>query len=655
MAKINILDKSVYNKISAGEVVEKPASVVKELVENALDAGAPKIFVRIEQGGLGLIEVSDNGCGIEKSELNKVFLPHSTSKICDSEDLFQIQTLGFRGEAMASIASISKVKIESAVEGETGYSLSVEGGILGEILPTSHAVGTTVVVKDLFYNTPARLKFMRKPKSEERDVCSVIERACFSNPFVAFEFVTESGVQICTKGEGLLEALAVVYGNDILDNLLEINAEEYGMQLFGFISNTSYPKPTRAYQTFIVNGRVVTGVSLVTALNNAYTDYFVKRSYPLAVLCLKIKPQEIDVNVHPQKSEIRFEYQSKVFSFIQRNIKRCLEESLKSKVLVNELGGIVTDEWTKPFTPDTESLTQVASPTPTKEGLLSVKKSEPRSILNDSLGENKRTGNQLLSSNNNQLSETENLEKSTEEDTSNRYLKELEDLKEETNFDTPQIDERILPQINEIETNQSTSTNRTNLIANDYKTGVTFKIVGQLFSTYIILEYEDKALLIDQHAACEFINYLELKEQLEKGELVVQPLLLPFVFSIATNEEIPDDRLVQLREIGFEINQIDSNKYELISLPSILAGADLNRLVNSFISDEDVDLPIKERLMYTACHASIRGNTHLDEKGIELFLRCVFKRGLYPKCPHGRPAYLIYTKKDIEKLFLRIV
>lgn len=653
MAKINILDKSVYNKISAGEVVEKPASVVKELVENALDAGATKIYVKIEEGGLGSIAVSDNGSGIESSELSKVFLPHSTSKISDAEDLFHIQSLGFRGEAMASIASISKVTIESAIEGETGYSLSVEGGSIGEIMPVSHAVGTSVVVRDLFYNTPARLKFMRKPKTEERDITAVIEKACFSNPFVSFEYETENGIQLKTKGEGLLEALAVVYGDDILDNLLEINAEEYGMQLYGFVSNTNFQKPTRSYQTFIVSGRVVTSVSLVTALNNSYADYFVKRSYPLAVLCLKLKPQEIDVNVHPQKSEIRFEYQSKVFSFIQRNIKRCLEESLKSKVLVNELGGIITDEWSKPFTPDND-LTIEEHRSEDNFTLLTVKKEEVK--------DEPQLTDYSISPQKDNLPQADIVEEVVDkpliqeaEASQNDYLKELEALRDD-NIPKPIPSGKVAKGMMHCSgPSREVAKPKDTLIDDDVKSGVNFKIVGQLFSTYIILEYEDKAILIDQHAACEFVNYLRLKEQVEKGELVVQPLLIPFVFSLATNEEITDDRLVRLNEIGFEINRVNDTKYELLSLPALLSDADLESLVFSFISDEDVDLPIKEKLMYTACHASIRGNTPLDEKGIELFLKCVFKKGIYPKCPHGRPAYLVYTKKDIEKLFLRIV
>lgn len=663
MAKINILDKSVYNKISAGEVVEKPASVVKELVENALDAGATKISIRIEDGGLGSITVSDNGSGIEKSELTKVFLPHSTSKISEAEDLFNIKSLGFRGEAMASIASISRVVLESAVEGESGYSIAVDGGSMGEIIPVSHAVGTTVTVKDLFYNTPARLKFMRKPKTEERDITAVVEHACFANPFVSFEYITESGVQLYTNGEGLNEALAVVYGDDILDNVLEINAEEYGMQLTGFISNTNYAKPTRSYQTFIVNGRVVSSVSLLTALNNSYTDYFVKRSYPLAVLCLKVKPQEIDVNVHPQKSEVRFEYQSKVFSFIQRNIKRCLEESLKSRVLVNELGGIISDEWTKPFSPD------IPENEPTTTTLLSVKSGE-------SIVENKSVGpistavtpkneSPISTDIDNTLNPSSDsvLESANDTNTDNSFsdfnpLKSNDSTTEykeiASDFSPRTVIQQQRPS-NAMFRSDEDSYTATSFIEEDIKEGVSFKIIGQLFSTYIILEYEDKAILIDQHAACEFVNYLRLKDQIEKSELVIQPLLIPYEFSISSSDDISDERLEQLKGIGFEIRRVSSSTFELLALPSILAEGDFESLVASFVSDEDYDLPIKERLMYTACHASIRGNTPLDNRGIEIFLKSVFKHGIYPKCPHGRPAYLIYTKKDIEKLFLRIV
>ena len=352
MSKINVLDSNVYNKISAGEVVEGASSVVKELVENALDAGATKIYVEIGED-ISFIKVVDNGSGIEKDDLKKVFLPHATSKIKEADDLTHIASLGFRGEAMASISAVSEVEIISRVEGEAAYSIVVKGGEIGEITESSRATGTTITVSNLFYNTPARLKFMRKSKNELHYITSLMQRLALANPDIVFEYVNETGTVLVTDGEGLLSAMSVVYGDEVIDKTIEVDVEEYGMRMSGFVSSTTYPRPTRANQTFIVNGRIVTNVALVTALNNVYNDYFVKRYYPFAVLCLKVDPKEIDVNVHPTKAEIKFEYQSKVFGFVQRNLSKKLEDSLKENTYsFGELGGVIGDEWRKPFVAD---------------------------------------------------------------------------------------------------------------------------------------------------------------------------------------------------------------------------------------------------------------------------------------------------------------
>ena len=614
MSKINVLDSKVYNKISAGEVVEGATSVVKELVENALDAKADRIYVEIGQD-ISYIKVVDNGFGIEKDDLKKVFLPHATSKIKNAEDLAHIVSLGFRGEAMASIASVAEVEIVSAVEGENAYSIKVKGGDIGEITEASRSVGTTITVSNLFYNTPARLKFVRKAKNELHYITSLMQRLALANPDIVLEYVNETGKVLTTDGDGLLSAMSAVYGDEVIDKTIEIDVEEYGMRMSGFVSSTTYPRPTRSNQTFIVNGRIVTNVALVTALNNVYNDYFVKRYYPFAVLCLKVDPSEIDVNVHPTKAEIKFEYQSKVFGFVQRNLSKKLEDSLKeNSYSFGELGGVVDDAWRKPFVADVVK--------PREE----VKKDNYEPLIPSTL-------KQDLSS---KVSQPKTFSPAITENIS------FDDFEEKDEEEGTEVSEKV-EKVEQVE------------MFDTVKEGVDFKYAGQLFGTYIILEYKDDALIVDQHAAAEFTLYSKLKKQVEDNGLMIQPLMLPYDFSV-DEQDSPAfaEKLDALKKIGVEIINKSGNDYSLVSLPLLLVNMNVDVLVTELIQSEREDLPLKEKLMSAACKAAIKGNTYMDEEGVRAFMINTFKDGIKPKCPHGRPAFTVVSKKDLEKMFMRV-
>lgn len=667
MAKINVLDSSVYNKISAGEVVEKPASVVKELIENSLDAGATDIVVKISNGGITFIEVADNGCGIEKDQIKKVFLPHATSKIKDAKDLESITSLGFRGEAMASIASVSMVTLETSTGEGIAYKVDCDGGKLSEISQTTRGKGTTITVRNLFYNTPARLKFLRKDKSEERDIVSIIEKIAFANPFVRIEFSTENGLVFKTNGEDLKDTIQCIYGKEISANLLELHAEQYGMRMKGFISNTSYSKPTRNYQTFIVNGRVVNNVSLVTALNNVYVDFFVKRTYPFCIISLTLPPDELDVNVHPAKTEIRFEFQSKVYSFVQRNVKKCLEDSLHEKnIMFGDMCGVISDEWITPFSGKDESKNSATQSNPLFDDEFesgSVDLSKIQDAKNRTYQQDKADAYRASLSHEDgitiSIQDYFNIGKSISDNSSFDESKSTQN-----NFNT-NINENA--QISFIKNEDSVSTpshsienkpsqNKISVDDNSPVLDFDYRIVGQIFGTYIILEFPDYVMLIDQHAAAEYKLYSKFLNMINQNRLEIQPMLLPLPLDL-DNETINqfEDKIELLSQIGIEVRKIDDLHYEITAIPTLLQEIDSKSLIANLLSEDAVDLPLKERLMYKACRSAIKGNTHLDNEAVDIFIKSMFSDGMFPKCPHGRPSYVKISKAEIEKLFLRIV
>ena len=326
MAKINILESSVYNRIAAGEVVERPASVVKEFVENSIDAGAKNISVWIERGGKDLIRVADDGEGIEAGELRSAFLPHATSKIARAEDLERIETLGFRGEALASIASVANVRLRSRFRGaQTAYELVCTGGKLGEPAPCAQDAGTDICAENLFFNTPVREKFLKTDKGEESEVTAVVSRFILGNPQIAFRYFIDGKPALQSFGGGEEEALAAVYGGAAVRECYRIDAEKHGIRIRGFLGKPSYTKPNRTYQSAFVNGRFVINNTVSSAISNAYAAYLMKRQYPFYVLFIDVPAEVVDVNVHPNKSDVRFSDNRVIYGCIYSVVSSILD------------------------------------------------------------------------------------------------------------------------------------------------------------------------------------------------------------------------------------------------------------------------------------------------------------------------------------------
>ena len=306
MGKINILTKEIFNRIAAGEVVDRPYSAVKELIENALDAGATEISVYVEKGGRQLIRVCDNGGGIEPDDMRKAFIPHATSKVAKVEDLDSIATLGFRGEALASISSISRTEITSKTENNPACRVLCEGGYIGKVEPAALDRGTEVAVHDLFYNTPARAKFLKSDKAEEGDIHNFVSRFILGNPEVSFKYYSDGKLKLQSFGNGLDEAVTQVYGAKVIPNCYKINAEKNGIKIHGFIGNQNFFKPNKSYQSLFLNGRYIVNSIVSSAITNAYASYLMKRQYPFYVLFLDVPAEMVDVNVHPNKADVRF-------------------------------------------------------------------------------------------------------------------------------------------------------------------------------------------------------------------------------------------------------------------------------------------------------------------------------------------------------------
>ena len=332
MAKINLLEPRVFNMLAAGEVVERPSSVVKELVENAIDAGATDVYISVEEGGIRKIQVSDNGIGIEKEDLRAAFLPHATSKLKNITDLDSLATLGFRGEALARIESVSEVTLVSkSVAQDIANKIVLSGGAVQEESPASRNQGTTITVENLFFNTPARLKFLKKPASEQRFVQDMVKTLCLANPQVSITLSSEEGTLISHRGGELLDAIYSVYGAKMADNLIKISPlQDREIRVSGYTSKVDYTKPNRTYQTIIVNSRPVEDATITTAVEKAYAEFLMKRTYPMFVVDIVMPFDDVDSNVHPSKTEVRFRDKNAVFSAVYHAVKDTVEESLKN-------------------------------------------------------------------------------------------------------------------------------------------------------------------------------------------------------------------------------------------------------------------------------------------------------------------------------------
>ena len=680
---INILPPEVYNRIAAGEVVDRPYSVVKELVENAIDAGATEITVEAEGGGKKLIRVTDNGSGIKKDDLKAAFLPHATSKLKTADDLAAIFTLGFRGEAVASVASVSKTTILSRAKGEEAYSLIVEGGVFGEISPAGGAEGTVVTVENLFYNTPARLKFLKSDASEEGDITAIMARFLLSRPEISFTYLVNGKVRYRSFGDGLESALAVVYGAGTLSNCISIRAEKHGMRLWGYIGSRAYNKPNRSYQSLFLNGRYIVNQTVALAVTNAYGSYLMKRQYPFYVLFLEVPPEVVDVNVHPNKADVRFADNRIVYGTVYSVISAVLDGSLaaleyispaisstvgKNKGAVSPLpeapekapAPAAQPAPSRPVSPEVPAFKAVpkpaAAPSPAPAFKASPAQSVPPAVTPQTAGPAPRMS-------------VEEAKKELAFEIPKLHGRErvraLEEEKPNTfEVRSPLASSRPAPQE---EREDAFEENRKYLLERDERAKQqkidpsTLIFRGVLFETYLIFERGDEAYFIDQHAAHERLIYEKLKNKCEARTPLSQPMLMPYILNVNAQEfSFLTSQFDSLRALGFDIDEFGGTSVKVSAVPLDLFGMDIEAFFREVLSSMESLRAIRlsdiarDKLATMACKAAVKGGERLTEEEAKRLLSDMDgDMGL--KCPHGRPAVVRMKKSDFEKLFKRIV
>lgn len=622
MSKINILDKFVSNRISAGEVVEKPSSVVKELVENSIDAGADKIIIEIEEGGIKSISIQDNGSGIEKDDIKLAFMPHATSKIKTVADLDCIGTLGFRGEALASIASVAQVEMMSKTSSEElGSTIKIDGGEFGELGETAMNNGTKILVKNLFYNTPARRKFLRKSKTEEGDITDLVEKIILSNPNVQIRYIVDGKIKYITTGGGLYANIYTIYGKETIDNIIEINFERDGYRLTGYIGKPEISKANRTYQTLIVNGRVVKNAFISNAIQEVYENFLMKNKFPFFVLNLNLPKDSVDVNVHPSKMEVKFEN----LGFIRTLFTHAVYSALMNANYTRNVEENKQED--KQESNEDKTSTFVSSLTP-------LSKDEGISFLQEK----------------DIFSETNNLKEVNlnYEDFNTQSLPNLE-----TNSNESRLTDFIL------NTKKKSPFEMTQFQETIENTIPRAKIVGTIFKTYIIVEKENDIYMIDQHAAHERSLYDKFYSSVQNSNVFKQGLITPYTLKLnAIEYDFFNRNIDVLNSVGFETEDIGNNQIKITSIPYILPIEKIEDYFNYFLSNlQDYSSKasdyFKTSLMQHACKMAVKSGQVLSINEIETLISEMENHVLL--CPHGRPVLIKITKSQIEKWFKRIV
>ena len=629
MANIQVLDQITIDKIAAGEVIERPASIVKELVENAIDAGASAVTVEIKEGGISFIRITDNGCGIPREEVPLAFLRHSTSKIRTVEDLSTVASLGFRGEALSSIAAISQVElITKTRECVLGTRYLIEGGKEKKIEDAGAKDGTTFLIHQMFYNTPARRKFLKTAMTEASHVNELMIRLALSHPEVSFEFINNGQSKLHTSGNGRLkDVIYQVFGREVTQNLLEVDEAIPGLKVTGYIGKPLISRGNRNYENYYINGRYVKSNIIAKAIEDAYKDFTMQHKYPFTVLHFVMDGNDLDVNVHPTKMELRFSRQQDVYNFVYMAVKNALSE--------RELIPRVELPEAKPV------------PTPVKEERnldYFMKKMQER-----------------VTSYHNQQSQAEVKDIYAV----HRETQQVDRIREAANYRKEQ-ENKLKPDASKTEETVQKKPEQLNLFEEKLlskESVVEHKIIGQLFDTYWLVEFHDQLYIIDQHAAHERVLYEKTLQGMKTREFTSQYLSPPIILNLSMQEEeVLKEHLDTFANIGFEIEAFGGDSYAVRAIPDNLFGIAkkdlliemLDSLVEGISSSIAPDM-IAEKVASMSCKAAVKGNSRLSYKEVEELIKELLKLDNPYHCPHGRPTIIAMTKQELEKKFKRIV
>ena len=623
MAVINILDNRTIDKIAAGEVVERPSSVVKELVENAIDAGAGAVTVEIKDGGTTLIRVTDNGSGIEKSQIHNAFLRHATSKITSADDLTELVSLGFRGEALASIAAVSMVELISKTPQElTGTRYVIEGGVEKEQEEIGAPDGTTVLVRNLFFNTPPRKKFLKQPQTEGSYVADLMEHLAMSNPGVSFKFIMNGQTKFYTTGNSdLSEIIYRIYGKEISNELIPLHYSEEGISIDGLLGKSVILRANRNYEIFYVNGRYIKSALISKAIEEGYREYLMQHKFPFCVLHFRIDTNRIDVNVHPTKMEVRIADGAVFYD----TVKDAIHEALHDTEMIPE----VTLSEEKGKKPNNTSVKESVPEPFERRRIAQAAAERADEVLYDAVSQND--------------SSVDRVQESAKYDAERGIADTVAAPAENTVVKPTQMElfaDKILSE----------------------EARAHYEIIGQIFETYWLVSFGDKMLIIDQHAAHEKVKYERLIKRFRDHDIVSQTINPPMIVTLNSREkECYLKHCEDFEALGFIIEEFGGNDYAIRGVPMDLYGyeeKEFFREILDELADESVTgtpESIRIRIATMACRAAVKGNMKISRQEAEQLIDELLTLDNPYHCPHGRPTIISMTKYEIEKKFKRIV
>lgn len=636
MARINVLPKEIYQLIAAGEVVERPSSVVKEMIENSLDAGAKNITIEIKNGGSTYIRITDDGCGIERDDVRKVFISHATSKISKKDDLNSIATLGFRGEAMASISAVSKVELLTKAENEEiGTRYEIAGGEELEFDDAGCPNGTTIVVRDIFFNTPARMKFLKKDVTEGNQVAGIVDRMAISHPEISFRFIRDGKQVLITSGNGDLKSTVYsVLGKEMSDSLMSVDYSFNDMRITGFVSKPTASRKSRAGQYFYINNRIVKSKTAMAALEQAYKNTIMVGRFPACVLNIELNPAQVDVNVHPAKTEVRFANEKPIFDLVYYAVKTAIEndrtvkevEFKENPIYRQESKNVYQNNDNKSFQAKFDFFKKKDEPpsqqvikTKPRENFWQVEAPKPEyKIARD--------------------------EKPKARVDINIEYEEPEEISTAESEDAPK--ERDIEKV--VITDEK---DNENFIPN-------FKLIGEAFKTYLIVEIENELYFIDKHAAHERMNFERFKAQ---ATVETQMLLAPVVVNLTKDEFIAISENVELiKKCGFELEEFGESQIIVRAIPSLVDGDSVKDLMleiaQKLLEHKTDILPDKIDWIYhsASCRGAVKAGDYTSRQEQEMFVKKLLSMPNIRFCPHGRPVFIKMSKYDIEKQFGRV-
>lgn len=681
--QIHVLDAETIDKIAAGEVVERPASVVKELVENAIDAGATSITVEIKDGGISFMRITDNGSGIVKDQIRTAFLRHATSKIESAEDLSRIASLGFRGEALSSISAVSQVElVTKTADSLTGTRVIIEGGAEKIFEEVGAPEGTTFLIRNLFFNTPVRRKFLKQPATEGGYVADLMEHLALSRPDISFKFMMGSQTKFYTSGNGeLKEVIYRIYGKDVASNLIPMDFEENGFQIKGYLGNPTLVRSNRNHEIYFLNGRFIRSSVLSKAIEEGYKEYLMQHKFPLCVLHMNVEDKsQVDVNVHPTKMEVRFSDGPAVYNLIMQAVRNTLKrkemipettlpeakmpekrETAPAQVIMPARKEVTYTEVTMPGIPTRPASKTTTEPVNHQGSVIGLQELK---IMSDML-ENSRVDSPSETTGTIAKAASMDFEVNFEEEEVKKPTIPAPKLSVPEPFETKRTQSFKVMEEMRYEAERTKMTDfkqetlfETKVISQENRSK--YKIVGQVFDTYWLVQFEDKLYIIDQHAAHEKVKYERFMKQYHEKTIVTQNLMPPIIVSLTGKEEMILKEYEELfANLGFEIEEFGGDEYALRAVPVDLYGCNERQMFLEVL-DELSDMGprdslkvVEEKIASMSCKAAVKGNNRLSREEAEKLIDELLTLENPYNCPHGRPTIITMSKYEMEKRFKR--